>query len=130
MAQPLRGTMDIWNISSGGTKKWYVNNRLHREDGPAYESAEGPNFYYLNGKCLTLHEFITNVVTDANSYENYREYKVRVFYSRTEWWLGHKLHRENGPAIIFNDGTKFWYFYGIPCSNEDEYDERRRRKIR
>jgi hypothetical protein len=25
------------------------------------------------------------------------------------WYLNGKLHRNNGPAIEFADGTKFWY---------------------
>lgn len=29
-----------------------------------------------------------------------------------EWYLDGKRHRENGPAIEFADGTKFWYLNG------------------
>jgi len=28
-------------IDSDGTKKWYINDLLHREDGPAIERADG-----------------------------------------------------------------------------------------
>ena len=28
------------------------------------------------------------------------------------WYLNGKKHRENGPAIIYPDGIKFWYKYG------------------
>ena len=30
-------------ISADGTKKWYVNSTLHREDGPAIEYVDGGN---------------------------------------------------------------------------------------
>ncbi len=33
-----------------GTKFWYLNGKLHREDGPAIEWAEGTKSWWLNGK--------------------------------------------------------------------------------
>jgi len=33
-----------------GTKFWYLNDVLHREDGPAIEHATGGKFWYRNGK--------------------------------------------------------------------------------
>jgi hypothetical protein len=33
-----------------GTKYWYLNDELHREDGPAIEDAEGTKFWYFNGQ--------------------------------------------------------------------------------
>lgn len=32
-----------------GSKKWYVNDELHREDGPAIEYASSPLLVYLAG---------------------------------------------------------------------------------
>jgi hypothetical protein len=37
-------------ISTTGTKYWYLNGKLHREDGPAVEYENGNNHWYLNGK--------------------------------------------------------------------------------
>ena len=28
------------------------------------------------------------------------------------WYINGKLHRENGPAVEWNDGTKYWYIHG------------------
>ena len=36
---------------SNGTKRWYLNGKRHREDGPAVIYANGDKFWYLNGKC-------------------------------------------------------------------------------
>ncbi len=36
-----------------GTKKWYLNGKLHREDGPAIEYAIGDKWWYLNGKSMS-----------------------------------------------------------------------------
>jgi len=33
-----------------GIKCYYLNNLLHREDGPAIEYPEGDKRWYLNGK--------------------------------------------------------------------------------
>jgi hypothetical protein len=33
-----------------GFKEWYLNNKLHREDGPAIESANGHKEWYVNDK--------------------------------------------------------------------------------
>ena len=35
---------------SNGTKEWYLNGELHREDGPAYEHLDGYKEWWLNGK--------------------------------------------------------------------------------
>jgi len=32
--------------------------------------------------------------------------------TRQEWFLNGVLHREDGPAVIWADGTKFWYLNG------------------
>jgi hypothetical protein len=42
---------------SNGNKVWYLNGKLHREDGPAVEWANGDEFWYLNGEDLTQEEF-------------------------------------------------------------------------
>jgi len=36
-----------------GTKYWFLNGKYHREDGPAIEWADGTKFWYINGNELT-----------------------------------------------------------------------------
>ena len=36
-------------VKADGTKKWYLNGKLHREDGPAVEYADGDKYWYFNG---------------------------------------------------------------------------------
>ena len=38
---------------SNGDKRWYLNGERHREDGPAAEYFNGDKSWYLNGKRLT-----------------------------------------------------------------------------
>jgi len=40
-------------VYDSGSKEWYLNGKLHREDGPAYEDSDGTKIWYLNGKKLT-----------------------------------------------------------------------------
>ena len=35
-------------INSVGDKSWYLNGKLHREDGPATIFSNGDGWYYLN----------------------------------------------------------------------------------
>ncbi len=37
-------------IEQDGTKMWYLNGELHREDGPAIEYENGTKVWFLNGK--------------------------------------------------------------------------------
>jgi len=44
-------------VYSDGSKSWLLNDRLHREDGPAFEGADGYKEWVLNGERLTEAEF-------------------------------------------------------------------------
>ena len=37
-------------VNEYGTKRWYLNGKRHRVDGPAIEDANGNKYWYLNGK--------------------------------------------------------------------------------
>jgi hypothetical protein len=82
-------------VNTNGTKSWYLDNKLHREDGPAIEYSNGSKFWYLNGK-------------------RHREDGPAIEWSNgaKEWYLDGKLHREDGPAIEYSTGDKYWYLNG------------------
>ena len=44
-------TESICKVDKYGTKWWWLNDHLHREDGPAVEYTNGAKSWYLNGKC-------------------------------------------------------------------------------
>ena len=44
-------------VDTNGTRCWYLNGKLHRENGPAVEYASGTRFWYLNGEKYTEEEF-------------------------------------------------------------------------
>ena len=41
-----------------GTKCWYLNSKQHRTDGPATEYSDGTKFWYLNGVELSEKEYL------------------------------------------------------------------------
>ena len=44
-----------------GNKYWYIDNNLHREDGPAVELGDGTKYWFLNGKyiiCNSQEQFL------------------------------------------------------------------------
>ena len=38
-------------IDARGNKRWRLNGKFHRTDGPAIEFANGDKYWHLNGKC-------------------------------------------------------------------------------
>ncbi len=41
----------------------------------------------------------------------------------TRWYLNGELHREDGPAIVCDDGHKEWYLNGQKLT-EEEYNQK------
>jgi hypothetical protein len=83
-----------------GTKHWYLDNKLHRTDGPACEYADGDKFWYQDGKC---HRVDGPAIEFADG--------------KKFWYVDGKRHRIDGPAIEYAGGTKYWYL------NDEELTE-------
>ena len=79
-----------------GSKCWYKDGLLHREEGPAEEHPNGNKAWYFHGKFHRI---------DGPAIETAGGYKV--------WYLYGKLHREDGPTIEYTNGTKIWFYQGI-----------------
>jgi antitoxin component YwqK of YwqJK toxin-antitoxin module len=89
-------------VDAGGTKEWYLNGQLHREDGPAVECSNGSKSWWLNGQ---LHREDGPAVECSNGTK--------------EWYLNGKLNREDGPAVECPNGTKLWYLNGKNLFEEE-----------
>ena len=51
--------------SSNGARKWYLNGKLHRKDGPAVEWNDGNKEWYINAVSYThlrAHETVLDLV--------------------------------------------------------------------
>jgi len=85
-----------------GSKFWYLNGLCHREDGPAAVYANGEKYWYLNGINYSEEETWKK---ELNKPECTTDEKGNKKWYNKEG----QLHREDGPAIEFADGTKFWF---------------------
>ena len=85
------------------TKFWFKRGKLHREDGPAVEHANGSKRWYKNGKCHR---------DDGPAIESVNGDK--------EWYQNGKLHREDGTAVVWHSGYKEYWIEGVSYS-EDEF---------
>ncbi len=92
----------VMKTDEWGNKFWYLNGKIHREDGPAVEYSSGTKFWYLNGK-------------------KHREDGPAVEYidGGESWYLNGERHREDGPAVELADGYKEWYLNGEEVTKEE-----------
>jgi|SRR5579859_4154648 len=92
-----------------GYKAWYLNDELHREDGPAVEFTDGYKDWYYHGELITCssQEEFERLINkkDLPTCETDK-------YGTKRWTLDDQYHREDGPAIDHCDGYKAWYLYG------------------
>jgi len=119
MLVPIPKEKLMWYILQGysitvdensGTRRWYLNGRYHREDGPAIEHADGVSrVWCLNG-------------------ERHREDgpAVEQIDGSRRWYLNGELHREDGPAVDGADGTRRWYLNGKYLREETAIREYKR----
>ena len=91
----------------GDRTEWYnLEGKLHREDGPAREYANGGKSYFIND---LRHREDGPAVEHADGYKCYL--------------INNKLHREDGPAIEDVDGYKSYYINGKNLT-EQEFNNR------
>ena len=86
----------MMTVDERKTIRWYnEQGKLHREDGPAVERADGNKFWYRND-------------------QRHREDGPAIEYADGTkfWYRNGQLHREDGPAIEYVNGRKYWYING------------------
>jgi len=80
-----------------GSKEWWANGKLHREDGPAVIYNKYTEFLHFN---LYKHrKFFCNM--------------TNIFPGYKQWWVDGRPHRENAPAIIDSFGSEIYYLNGV-----------------
>jgi hypothetical protein len=96
----------VCEVDIYGTKRWWLNGKLYREDGPAVECANGDKQWRVNGK---YHRPAGPAVECANGHKR--------------WYLNGNLHREGGPAVECANGYKEWWLNGVGYTKQDYYRE-------
>jgi hypothetical protein len=90
--------MTTLSVSDTGDKTWRQDGRLHREDGPAVELANGHREWYRHGD---LHRENGPAFEAPNGEKG--------------WWRNGQLHRTDGPAVTGADSQAWsWYENGRP----------------
>jgi hypothetical protein len=65
-----------------GNKRWRLNGKLHREDGPAFEHINGLKQWRLNGK---LHRIDGPAVIFSDGYKGWY-LNGKKYFSKEEWF--------------------------------------------
>ena len=89
-------------VDINGTKHWYLDGKLHREDGPAIEYVIGHKEWWLNDR---LHREDGPAIKCVNGSEF--------------WYLNGSYHREDGPAVISASGHKEYWLNGKEVTISD-----------
>lgn len=112
-------------------EEWWVDGKLHRDDGPAFIEIDNRVIYYGNNnredkntyswyKNGLKHRIDAPALINGNLkvwYKNGKHHRlngpaVEMYDGTKKWYIDGELHRENGPAIVTNNGNKEWWFKG------------------
>ena len=102
-----------------GTKLYYLDDKLHRTDGPACEWADGHKEWWLNGRLqpenydrIEVSDFGTMYYLLGDKLHRTDGPAVEHYEGTKEWYIDGLIHRENAPAVEFSDGDRSWYYNG------------------
>ena len=104
-----------------GDKEWYINDQLHREDGPACEYADGTKFYYLDDIRYSKQDYWNKIKKMKNGL-------IIDKIGDKNYYVHGELHREDGPARIWNTGPEFYYLNNIFYPKKLYWKEIKKRK--
>jgi len=91
----------ICTVETDGTKKWMLDDKLHRVDGPAIYGKDGYQAWWINGE---KHRVDGPAVIRPGVGPGDVVYQA--------WWVHNKKHRVDGPAVEYSDGHKEWWWEG------------------
>jgi len=93
-----------------GIRRWFVDNELHREDGPAVVMDNGSEFWFKDGKRHRIGGPAAIVPSGINGDNE----------SGEGWYLDGVSHRLDGPSTTYDDGSTLWCVYGQIVDSERE----------
>jgi hypothetical protein len=116
-------------VRDDGAIIWIKDGEIHKDDGPAIENETALPSWYKSGFRHTIEKINKEhlgflVVDDLDSknknnvwYKNgviHRDNEPAIEYENGTkiWFSNGKISRDNGPAIEYQDGTKVWFSNG------------------
>ena len=113
LTKPLDGV-----VETESSKSWYRDGKLHKEDGPACEFADGTKHWCQNNLRHRT-DGPTCEYADGTKYWCQNNLRHRTdgpacedVNGNQEWYKDGELHRLDGPALEYADGTKQWWVNG------------------
>lgn len=109
-----------------GYCEWRINDRLHRSDGPAITWPSGASRWFYEG--YHIEKYDIPFVNSDFAINQYTVISLRIQREGGKEWssctysknnasqqtdVNYYIHRENGPANYWPDGTKMWTVKGI-----------------
>lgn len=82
-------------VEEGKNKEWWLHGKRHRDNDPAVEHGDGTKMWFVNGAC---HRVNGPAIEHGDG--------------DTEWFVDNKRHRTDGPAVEKADGKKEWWVDG------------------
>jgi hypothetical protein len=89
-------------VEDGNTSWYNEKGQVHREDGPAFELADGTKYWYRN-----------------NQYHREDGPAIEYADGSKHWFRNGQFHREDGPAVEYADGSKSWYLDGKKLTEKE-----------
>lgn len=148
--------MSVLKIDKAGNQRWYLNGHLHREDGPAVILRDGTMIWYQHGK-IHREDGPAKIKSNGNKFWYYQNKKLPndqnerncvlikhsiniILQSESDghnidtignqhWYLDGKLHREDGPAVIYFNNDKEWWINGKELTFAEYKEFRQKFKI-
>jgi hypothetical protein len=105
-------------IFKDGSERWFKNDKLHREGGPAIYYKSGTEEWWIDGR---RHREDGPAVIFSKEYICNRN---NLRWPDQEWWFEGVRHRLDGPATIYLNGDKKWFVNGTLVKSiidENEY---------
>ena len=93
----------IVKVDDDGTKRWYLDDKLHREDGPAVEYVNGTKLWYLGDK---LHRVDGPAIEYADGRKSW--FLNGVEYTEADWLK--QTQKVKAPCVgkvVEIDGVKY-----------------------
>jgi len=108
----MSADVTMWVEVEVTSKEWRKSYGVTSED--ALENADLEEGERLTGKVRDTPEELTESEEESSkSVMEINEYGTKC------WFLDGKLHREDGPAVDYISGYKYWYLNGIEVTEEE-----------